>query len=212
MAQDLRQLVTSELACSAAAVRIGSQPDFFSHRPTSFHQLFTLRGRRAATVCEDAPMYRKLNNSTQTFKVAHKAGEGDEVPTVLFVCVHNAGRSRMAEAFFNQMAGGKFKAISAGTEPAERPHPEVVQAMKELEIDLPPTPGIKLTPELAERAVKVVGMGCAIEEACPALQVPLEDWELEDPKGKPPEEVAEIRDTIELRVRNLLGKLARESL
>lgn len=157
-------------------------------------------------------MYRKLNNNAQTFKVAHKAGEGDDVPTVLFVCVHNAGRSRMAEAFFNQMAGGKFRAISAGTEPAERPHPEVVQAMKELEIDLPPTPGLKLTQEMADSAVKVVGMGCAVEEACPALQVPLEDWALDDPKGKSPEEVADIRDMIELRVRNLLGKLARETL
>ena len=157
-------------------------------------------------------MYRKLNNNSQTFKVAHKAGEGDDVPTVLFVCVHNAGRSRMAEAFFNQMAGGKFRAISAGTEPAEQPHPEVVRSMKEIEMDIPPGPGVMLTPELAQGAIKVVGMGCAIEEACPALTVPLEDWALDDPKGKAPEEVAAIRDTIELRIRNLLGKLARESL
>ena len=136
----------------------------------------------------------------------------DDVPVVLFVCVHNAGRSRMAEAFFNQMAGGKFRAISAGTEPAERPHPEVVQTMKEIEMEIPPGPGVKLTQELADEAIKVVGMGCAVEEACPALQVPLEDWALDDPKGKSSEEVALIRDSIELRVRNLLGKLARESL
>lgn len=157
-------------------------------------------------------MYRKLNNNAQTFKVAHKAGEGDDVPTVLFVCVHNAGRSRMAEAFFNQMAGGKFRGVSAGTEPAERPHPEVVNAMKEIEIEIPATPGVMLTQQMADEAIKVVGMGCAVEEACPALRVPLEDWALDDPKGKSPEEVAAIRDSIELRVRNLLGKLAREGL
>ena len=157
-------------------------------------------------------MYRKLNNNTQTFKVAHKAGEGDDVPTVLFVCVHNAGRSRMAEAFFNQMAGGKFRAISAGTEPAERPHPEVVQAMRDVDVELPEGPGVRLTQEMTDAAVRVVGMGCAVEEACPALRVPLEDWRLDDPKGKSPEEVAEIRDRIELRVRNLLGQLARDGL
>lgn len=156
-------------------------------------------------------MYRKLNNNSQTFKVAHKAGEGEDLPTVLFVCVHNAGRSRMAEAFFNQMAGGKFRGVSAGTEPAERPHPEVVEAMEEIGIPLPPTPGVLLTQDLADRAIKIVGMGCAVEDACPALRVPLEDWSLEDPKGKPPEEVAGIRDMVELRVRNLLGQLARES-
>ena len=157
-------------------------------------------------------MYRKLNNNSQTFKVAHKAGEGDDVPTVLFVCVHNAGRSRMAEAFFNQMAGGRFRGVSAGTQPAQRPHPEVVQAMKEVEIEIPSTPGVMLTQEMTDEAIKVVGMGCAVEEACPALRVPLEDWALDDPKGKSPDEVAAIRDSIELRVRNLLGKLARESL
>lgn len=156
-------------------------------------------------------MYRKLNNNSQTFKVAHKAGEGEDLPTVLFVCVHNAGRSRMAEAFFNQMAGGKFRGVSAGTQPAESPHPEVVEAMREIGIELPSTPGVLLTQEMTDAAVKVIGMGCAVEEACPALRVPLEDWSLDDPKGKSPEEVAEIRDTVELRVRNLLGRLARES-
>ena len=64
---------------------------------------------------------------------------------------------------------------------------------------------------MADAAIKIVGMGCAVEEACPALRVPLEDWSLDDPKGKQPEEVAGIRDMIELRVRNLLGRLARES-
>lgn len=155
-------------------------------------------------------MFRKMATNNQTFKLSHKAGEGEDLPTVLFVCVHNAGRSRMAEAFFNQMAGGRFRAVSAGTQPAEHPHPEVVQAMKEVDIELPSTPGVLLTQEMADAATRIVGMGCAVEEACPALRVPLEDWALEDPKGKSPEEVAEIRDTIELKVRNLLGQLARQ--
>jgi arsenate reductase len=136
-------------------------------------------------------------------------GEPEERPTVLFVCVHNAGRSRMAEAFFNQMAGDRYRGLSAGTEPASRPHPEVVEAMAEVGLEIPDTAGTLLTQELADSAVRVIGMGCAVEEACPALRVPLEDWELDDPKGRSPEEIAEIRDMIELRVRNLIGKLQR---
>lgn len=136
-------------------------------------------------------------------------GEPEERPIVLFVCVHNAGRSRMAEAFFNEMAGDRYRGLSAGTEPAERPHPEVVKAMAEVGVEIPDSPGTLLTQELADGAVRVIGMGCAVEEACPALRVPLEDWELDDPKGKSPDEVGEIRDMIELRVRNLIGKLQR---
>jgi arsenate reductase len=154
-------------------------------------------------------MFRKMATNNQTFKLSHTAGEGEDVPTVLFVCVHNAGRSRMAEAMFNQMAGGRFRGISAGTQPAERPHPEVTEAMREIDIELPQTPGVMLTQEMTDSAIKVIGMGCAVEEACPALQVPLEDWALDDPKGKSQAEVAEIRDSIELKVRNLLGQLAR---
>lgn len=115
----------------------------------------------------------------------------------------------MAEAFFNQMAGDRYRALSAGTEPAEHPHPEVVAAMAEIGLEVPDTAGTMLTQELADQAERVVGMGCAVEEACPALRVPLEDWELEDPKGEPPEKVAEIRDLIEVRVRNLIGSLER---
>ena len=130
-------------------------------------------------------------------------------PLVLFVCVHNAGRSRMAEAFFNDLARGRYRAISAGTEPADRPHPEVVLAMEEIGMEIPQTPGVMLTQELADEATRVVGMGCAVEEACPALRVPLEDWELDDPKGKSAREIAEIRDEIERRVRNLIAQLDR---
>ena len=156
-------------------------------------------------------MFRKatVRQAIQT-SAPEAAGELDR-PIVLFVCVHNAGRSRMAEAFFNDLAGDRYLGISAGTEPAERPHPEVVEAMREVGMEVEERPGRMLTQDLANEAVRVIGMGCAVEEACPALRVPLQDWELDDPKGKPPEEVAEIRDMIEVRVRNLVAQLDRET-
>ena len=131
-----------------------------------------------------------------------------EKPLILFVCVHNAGRSRMAEAFFRDLAGDSFRVESAGTVPAGHPHPEVVAAMAERGIPLEDRPGTLLTQERANEAARVIGMGCAVEEACPALRVPLEDWELEDPKGKSPDQVARIRDEIEGRVRALLAELS----
>ncbi len=130
-----------------------------------------------------------------------------ERPTVLFVCVHNAGRSRMAEAFFNQLAGDRYRASSAGTQPASAPHPEVVEAMARRGIPLSAGEGTVLTEEMANAATKVIGMGCNIHEACPALRIPLEDWELEDPKGRSAQEVDEIRDDIERRVTALIEEL-----
>jgi arsenate reductase (thioredoxin) len=129
------------------------------------------------------------------------------MPDVLFVCVHNAGRSRMAEALFNREADGRWTAGSAGTQPADRPHPEVVNALAELGIDLPIEPGRLLAPDLAASARKLYSMGCNVEDACPALTVPMEDWALEDPKGKPIERVREIRDDIHHRVRALIAEL-----
>ena len=114
----------------------------------------------------------------------------------------------MAEAFLEHLAGDRFRAASAGTEPAERPHPEVVASMAERGIVLDDRPGSLLTEAQANDATRVIGMGCAVEEACPALRVPLEDWALEDPKGKTPEEVARIRDEIERRVRVLVDELS----
>jgi len=114
----------------------------------------------------------------------------------------------MAEAFLEHLAGDRFRAASAGTVPATRPHPEVVTAMSERGIPLEDRPGTMLTQEDANEAARVIGMGCAVEEACPALRVPLEDWELEDPKGRSPEEVAGIRDEIERRVRTLIAELS----
>ena len=153
-------------------------------------------------------MFRTAATSKR-IKVQAPSGEDASRPLVLFVCVHNAGRSLMAEAIFNDLARGRYRALSAGTEPADRPHPEVVTAMAEAGYELEERPGNLLTPQLADSAVRVVGMGCAVEEACPALTVPLDDWELADPKGKPAAEVAEIRDEIERRVRNLVAELDR---
>ncbi len=124
--------------------------------------------------------------------------------TVLFACVHNAGRSQMAAALFNLLAHpAQARAFSAGTEPGDRVHPEVVQAMRELGVDLSGVMPQKLTRELAVTASLLVTMGCG--EACPVVPgVERDDWPLEDPKGKPIERVREIRAEIAERVRALL--------
>ncbi len=124
--------------------------------------------------------------------------------TVLFACIHNAGRSQMAAAWFNALADrSKAAAISAGTEPGTRVHPEVVTAMREVGIELEGIGPQKLTDELAGTASILVTMGCG--EACPVVPgLRRMDWPLEDPKGKPVERVREIRDDVRDRVANLL--------
>jgi arsenate reductase len=119
---------------------------------------------------------------------------------VIFACVHNAGRSQMAAAFFNRLADPmRAVAISAGTRPAQRVHPEVVAAMAEVGVDLAGARPQLLTRELAEGASALVTMGCGDE--CPYLPgMAVHDWPLEDPKGKPVERVREIRDEIRRRV------------
>ncbi|TAH37190.1 MAG: arsenate reductase ArsC [Planctomycetota bacterium] len=128
--------------------------------------------------------------------------------TILFACVHNAGRSQMAAALFNRLADpAQARAISAGTDPARRVHPEVQAALAELGIELGDRRPRKLTPELARSADLLVTMGCG--DRCP--DVPgLErlDWALEDPKGQPPERVRAIRAAVEERVRALLAARA----
>ena len=123
---------------------------------------------------------------------------------VLFACTHNAGRSQMAAALFNQLADStKARAMSAGTNPGPRVHPEVVAAMREIGVDLEGAPTQKLTPELAQQAQVLVTMGCGDE--CPLVPgVKRDDWPLEDPKGKPIETVREIRDEIRARVQALI--------
>lgn len=126
---------------------------------------------------------------------------------VLFVCVHNSGRSQMAEAFANHLAGGPAWAESAGTTPAERPNPVVVEAMRERGIDLSASRPKAMTQAMVDRADRVITMGCAITEECPAVFVPTEDWGLDDPAGRPIAEVRRIRDEVERRVRGLLSEL-----
>jgi arsenate reductase len=129
------------------------------------------------------------------------------VKTVLFVCVGNSGRSQMAEAFFNHYAGGKAKAISAGTEPAPAVSRTAVEAMREVDIDISRKKPKPLTPEMIDQSNLVITMGCGTGTACPASWVETRDWALEDPKDKPIEKVREIRDEIKTRVVNLLREL-----
>ncbi len=125
---------------------------------------------------------------------------------VLFVCLHNAGRSQMSEALFTRAAAGQHEARSAGTTPGERVHPEVVEVMREHGIDLAGRVPRKLTTADAEWADLVVTMGCGDE--CPYLPgTQYVDWELEDPKGRPVEEVRATRDEIERRVVELIDEL-----
>jgi arsenate reductase len=142
---------------------------------------------------------------------------------VIFACVHNAGRSQMAAAWFNLLATESTpnaqtptpnaqtpksegpRAVSAGTAPGERVHPEVVAVMQEVGIDLSSATPRKLTAELAQDADLLVTMGCGDE--CPYVPgLKIEDWPLEDPKGKPIERVREIRDEIKKRVEGLLAR------
>jgi arsenate reductase (thioredoxin) len=126
--------------------------------------------------------------------------------TVLFVCLHNAGRSQMSQALFERAAGGRHTALSAGTTPGDRVHPEVAEVMRELGIDLSDRKPQLLTRELAERADVVVTMGCG--DACPFIPGKRYlDWNLLDPKGRPLEEVRSTRDEIARRVTELLTEL-----
>ena len=125
---------------------------------------------------------------------------------VLFVCLHNAGRSQMSRALFEQAAKGKHSAESAGTTPGERVHPEVVEAMREVGIDLSDRKPQKLAQGLAEKADVVVTMGCGDE--CPYIPGKRYiDWDLPDPKGRPLEEVRQLRDEIAHRVEDLAAEL-----
>jgi arsenate reductase len=128
--------------------------------------------------------------------------------TVLFACVHNAGRSQMAAAFFNALADPqKARAISAGTEPGDRVHPEVLDAMREAGIDLSSAVPRRLTPELASQAQWLITMGCG--DQCPFVPgAQVDDWPIDDPKGKTRAEVTRIRDDIRGRVRALVEKQA----
>ncbi|MFL5860232.1 MAG: low molecular weight phosphatase family protein [Solirubrobacteraceae bacterium] len=126
--------------------------------------------------------------------------------TVLFVCLHNAGRSQMSQALFEQAAEGRHTALSAGTTPAERVHPEVADVMRELGINVADRRPQLLTRDLGEQADIIVTMGCG--DQCP--YVPGKrylDWDLPDPKGRPVHEIRATRDDIASRVRRLVAEL-----
>jgi protein-tyrosine-phosphatase len=126
--------------------------------------------------------------------------------TALFVCLHNAGRSQMSAALFERAAGGRHRALSAGTTPGERVHPEVVAVMDELGIDLRDRVPRLLTRELAAEADVVITMGCGDE--CPYIPGKrYVDWDLADPKGRPLDEVRATRDDIAVRVEALAADL-----
>lgn len=126
--------------------------------------------------------------------------------TFLFACVHNAGRSQMSAAYFNLLADpAKARGISAGSEPGVRVHPEVVEVMKEVGVDLSAVKPQIITPAMAAEVTYLVTMGCG--PVCPVIpQVRREDWPLEDPKGKPIGRVREIRDDIRRRIAQLVER------
>jgi arsenate reductase len=133
---------------------------------------------------------------------------GGVMATVLFVCLHNAGRSQMSAALFDRAAQGRHRALSAGSEadPDGRVHPEVIEVMGELDVDLSNRRPQRLSDELAEQADVVVTMGCG--DACPFIPGKRYlDWELPDPKGRPIDEVRAMRDDIARRVHQLLEEL-----
>ncbi|HWI73909.1 MAG TPA: arsenate reductase ArsC [Baekduia sp.] len=128
--------------------------------------------------------------------------------TVLFVCLHNAGRSQMSQALFERAAGGRHRARSAGSvaDPEGHVHPEVVTVMRELGVDLAARRPVRLTRELAAEADLVVTMGCG--DSCPYVPgVRYLDWDLPDPKGRTVDEVRATRDEIAVRVRTLVDEL-----
>ena len=126
---------------------------------------------------------------------------------VLFACVHNSGRSQMAEAFVRHMASGRVEAESAGTAPSEEINPRVMEAMRERGIDLAGRKPKLVTQDMVNAADRVVTMGCSIDGVCPIPLSHAEDWGIEDPHGKSIEDVRAIRDEIELKVRVMLDDI-----
>jgi arsenate reductase (thioredoxin) len=128
--------------------------------------------------------------------------------TILFVCVENAGRSQMAEGFFRKHAPEEFEPISAGTKPTSQVNPVVVQAMDEVGISISQQKPKDITEDMIRNSTKIINMGCMDKSFCPTLFIPnIIDWGIEDPKGKSIEQVREIRDDIEQRVKQLVANL-----
>jgi protein-tyrosine-phosphatase len=127
---------------------------------------------------------------------------------ILFVCVENAGRSQMAEAFFRKYMPKGFEAISAGTKPSTHVNPIVLQAMKEIGIDIENQTPKHISQQIISESEKAINMGCMDKESCPALFMKdIIDWQIPDPKGKSVEEVRKIRDQIKTKVMILIKSL-----
>ena len=127
---------------------------------------------------------------------------------VLFVCVENAGRSQMAEGFFKKYAPNGFKTLSAGTKPVSQINPIVVQAMKEVGIDISKQKSKELIDEMVRESDTVINMGCMDKNFCPTIWLPkVIEWGMDDPKGQSIEKVREIRDEIEQRVKELVAEI-----
>jgi arsenate reductase len=131
---------------------------------------------------------------------------------MLFVCVENAGRSQMAEGFFRKYATEEYEPISAGTKPSSQINPIVVQAMDEVGVDIRQQKPKDITEDMMRNSTKIVNMDCMDKSFCPTLFISnLIDWGIEDPKGKPIEEIREIRDDIEQRVNQLVTNLPKDN-
>jgi len=131
------------------------------------------------------------------------------VKKVLFVCVENAGRSQMAEAFAKTYGKGKIDAVSAGTMPSSEVNPLVIQVMRERGTDLSSNKPKLVTGQMVQEADMIIVMGCSAQGFCPApLLNKVVDWGIEDPKGKPIERIREIRDEIEKEVKKLINKIS----
>jgi len=126
---------------------------------------------------------------------------------VLFVCVHNSGRSQIAEALFNRYAAGKAIASSAGTRPASHIDRNVAEAMREIGIDIGNQRPKMLTPDMMADADRIITMGCSANGVCPATFKATEDWGIEDPEGKPIDRVREIRDEIDGKISRLIEQM-----
>jgi protein-tyrosine-phosphatase len=141
-----------------------------------------------------------------------RSQEGTYKGTVLFVCVENAGRSQMAEAFFRKYAPDGYMAVSAGTKPSGSINPIAIQAMKEVGMDISKQKSKMITEDMIRNAAVRVNMGCMDKESCPTLFIHnVLEWGIEDPKGKSIDKVREIRDDIEQRVSQLAADLVKTS-
>jgi arsenate reductase (thioredoxin) len=143
------------------------------------------------------------------FGKSKTSNNNKDAKTILFVCVENAGRSQMAEGFFKKHVPNGFKTLSAGTKPVYQLNPIVVEAMKEVGIDISKQKSKELTDEMIRDSENVVNMGCMEKNFCPTMWLPkVIEWGLEDPKGQSIEKVREIRDEIEQRVKELVAEIS----